>query len=260
MRIHPTAVVEPGAELGEGVTVGPFAYIDTQVKIGVGCTIGPRATLLRYTTLGENCRVHAGAVIGDTPQDLAFEDAETYVQIGDRCDLREGCTVHRGTKPGSVTVVGDDCLLMANSHVAHNAQIGHRVILANNALIAGYAQVGDRAFISGGCLVHQFTRVGRLVMMSGGSAVQKDVPPFFMTRSVTINTIMGLNVVGLRRAGLSSEERHVLKRAIQVLYQSGLSIPSAVDKLEQELDSPLIDEICEFIRTSERGICKFFRR
>lgn len=260
MRIHPTAVVESGAELGEDVTVGPFAYIDHQVKIGAGCIVGPRATVLRYTTLGENCRVHPGAVIGDTPQDLAFEEAETYVQIGDRCDLREGCTVHRGTKPGSVTVVGDDCLLMANSHVAHNAQIGNRVILANNALIAGYAQVGDRAFISGGCLVHQFTRVGRLVMMSGGSAVQKDVPPFFMTRGVTINTIMGLNVVGLRRAGFSNEERHILKRTIQVLYQSGLSIPSAVDKLDQDIDSPLIDEICSFIRSSERGICKFFRR
>ena len=259
MAIHPTAVIEPGAELDAEVTVGAFAYIDNQVKIGRGCVIGPRATILRYTRLGDYCRVHAGAVLGDLPQDLVFQDTESYAQIGHHCVIREGATVHRGTKPRSTTVVGDHCLLMVNSHVAHNAKLGSHVILANNALIAGYAEVGDRAFISGGCLVHQFTRIGRLVMMSGGSAVQKDVPPFCMTRSVSPNTIMGLNVVGLRRAGFSADDRKLLKQALYLLYQSDLSVPNAVAKLEQ-IDSPLVQEMCEFIRSSERGICKFFKR
>ncbi|MEM8810551.1 MAG: acyl-ACP--UDP-N-acetylglucosamine O-acyltransferase [Cyanobacteria bacterium P01_G01_bin.38] len=260
MTIHPTAVIEPGAQLGDNVTVGAFAYIDTQVKIGSGCTIGPRATILRHTQLGNHCRVHAGAVIGDLPQDLAFQATETYVQIGNNCVLREGVTVHRGTKPDSVTVVGNDCLLMVNSHVAHNAKLGDGVILANGALIAGYAEVGERAFVSGGCLVHQFTRVGRLVMMSGGSAIQKDVPPFCMTRSVSANTIMGLNTVGLRRAGVSAQERKTLKQAFQTLFQSDLSLPSAVEKLQGQFESPLVQELAAFIQASERGICKFLRR
>lgn len=259
MTIHPTAVVDPKAELGKNVTVGAFAYIDADVTVGDDCQILPRATLLRYTTLGRHCRVHPGAVLGDLPQDLAFEATETYAHIGDRCVLREGVTVHRGTKPGSATVVGNDCLLMVNSHVAHNGKLGDRVILANNALIAGYAEVGDRAFISGGCLVHQFTRIGRLVMMSGGSAVQKDVPPFCMTRSVSPNTIMGLNVVGLRRANVSADERKALKQALQILYQSDLSVSNAVGRIRATLKSPLIEEMCAFIDASERGICKFFR-
>lgn len=259
MNIHPTAVIDPKAELGKNVTVGAFAYIDAEVQVGDGCQILPRATLLRYTTLGQQCQVHPGAVLGDLPQDLAFEAAETYAHIGDRCVLREGVTVHRGTKPGSATVVGNDCLLMVNSHVAHNARLGDRVILANNALIAGYAEVGERAFISGGCLVHQFARIGRLVMMSGGSAVQKDVPPFCMTRSVSPNTIMGLNIVGLRRAGVSASDRKLLKQALQILYQSELSIPNAVQQIRATLQSSLVDELCTFIDMSERGICKFFR-
>lgn len=259
MTIHPTAVVDPRAELGKNVTVGAFAYIDAEVKVGDSCQILPRATLLRYTTLGRGCRVHSGAVLGDLPQDLAFEAAETYAHIGDRCVLREGVTVHRGTKPGTTTVIGDDCLLMANSHVAHNAKLGNQVILANNALVAGYAEVGERAFISGGCLVHQFTRIGRLVMMSGGSAVQKDVPPFCMTRSVSPNMIMGLNIVGLRRAKVSADDRKLLKQALQILYQSDLSVSNAVQQIHTTLKSPLIEELCTFIDASERGICKFFR-
>ncbi|NJP11026.1 MAG: acyl-ACP--UDP-N-acetylglucosamine O-acyltransferase [Leptolyngbyaceae cyanobacterium RU_5_1] len=260
MTMHPTAVIEAGAELGKDVTVGAFSYIERDVEIGDGCVIGPHTTILRYTRLGSGCRVHAGAVLGDLAQDLAFRDEESYVRIGTNCVIREGVTIHRGTKAGSITEVGDDCLLMAQSHLAHNVKLGNKVIVANGALLAGYVEVGDRAFISGNCLVHQFTRIGRLAMMSGASAVQKDVLPFCITRSVSPNTIMGLNVVGLRRAGFSLEDRRVLKQALGVLYQSGLNVSQAADRLEEEFDSELVQELCQFVRVSKRGICKFFKR
>lgn len=260
MAIHPTAVIEDGAELGADVTVGAFCYVDRDVKIGDRCILGPHVTILRHTTLGPGCRVHSGAVLGDFPQDFAFRDAESYVRIGANCMIREGVTVHRGTQAGTVTEVGDGCLLMAQSHLAHNVKLGNQVVVANGALLAGYVEVGDRAFISGNCLVHQFTRIGRLAMMSGASAVQKDVLPFCMTRSVSPNTIMGLNVVGLRRAGFTAEDRRVLKQALMVIYNAGLNSSQAIAKLTEEFDSELVQEWCQFIQASKRGLCKFFRR
>lgn len=260
MTIHPTAVIDPGAELGENVSVGAFCYIDRHTKIGDHCILGPHVTILPFTTLGRGCKVHAGAVLGDLPQDLVYQDTESYVRIGNNCTIREGVTIHRGTKSRTVTEVGDDCLLMAFSHLAHNARIGNRVVIANGALIAGYAEIGDRAFISGNCLVHQFVRVGRLSMMSGGSAIQKDVPPFCITRSLSTNTVLNLNIVGLRRAGFTGEQRLILKRAFDTLYRSGLNITEAVTKLEEDFDDELSREICEFVKSSKRGICKFFRQ
>jgi UDP-N-acetylglucosamine acyltransferase len=256
--IHPTAVIESGAQLGEDVTVGAFAFIDSHVQIGDRTIIAPHATILRYTTLGSDCQVHANAVLGDLPQDLAYQDQESYVKIGNNCAIREGVTIHRGTKFETTTEVGDECLLMAHSHVAHNAKLGHRVILANGALVAGYAEIGDRAFISGNCLVHQFARVGRLAMMAGGAAVQKDIPPFCITRSMSPNTVIGINTVGMRRAGFSTEERLIMKRAFKVLYQSGLNVSQALIQLA-EFDSPLVAEFREFVQSSQRGICKFIK-
>jgi UDP-N-acetylglucosamine acyltransferase len=162
--------------------------------------------------------------------------------------------------PGTTTNVGNNCLLMAYSHLAHNVQVGNGVIIANGALLAGYVEVGDRAFISGNCLIHQFARVGRLVMMSGGSAVHKDIPPFLMTRTMSINKVMGLNVVGLRRAGFTSEERLILKRAFRILYQSNLLITEATHKLTTQSDSPLVRELCTFIRESKGGVCGYIRQ
>ncbi|MDX2230114.1 MAG: acyl-ACP--UDP-N-acetylglucosamine O-acyltransferase [Leptolyngbyaceae cyanobacterium bins.349] len=260
MGIHPTAIIDPGAELGQDVSIGAFAYVEAGVKLGDGCILGPHVSILRHTHLGHGCRVHAGAVLGDLPQDLSFKGGDSYVRIGSNCVIRENVTIHRGTKAGSVTEVGNDCLLMAQSHLAHNVKLGNNVIVANGALLAGYVEVGDRAFISGNCLVHQFTRVGRLAMMSGASAVQKDVLPFCITRSVSPNTIMGLNVVGLRRAGFTPSDRRTLKQALMVIYNSGFNVSQATEKLEQDFDSELVKELCEFIRGSKRGICKFFKR
>ncbi|WP_448532782.1 acyl-ACP--UDP-N-acetylglucosamine O-acyltransferase [Parathermosynechococcus lividus] len=260
MGIHPTAIVEAGARIAEDVEIGPFCYVAGTVEIGRGTQLAPHVTLLGHTRLGEGCRVHSGAVIGDLPQDVSYRGGLSYVHIGDRCTLREGVTIHRGTQAESVTHVGHDCLLMAYSHLAHNVHVGNHVTIANNALIAGYAHIGDRVFISGNCLVHQFTRIGRLAMLSGGTAIQKDVPPFCMTRSLSTNTIMGLNVVGLRRAGFSAQERHILKHALDVLYRSALNTSQAVQQLREQLDHPLIQEFCDFISASERGICHFIRR
>lgn len=259
MAIHPTAVIEPGAEIGANVTIGPLAFIDAQTQIGDGCVIGPNATIFRYTTLGANCRVHAGAVLGDLPQDFSFEECESFVRIGDNTVIRETATVNRGTKPGTATEIGPDCLLMAAAHVAHNCRLGQGVVLANSAILGGYAEIGDRSFISANCLIHQFTRVGRLVMMAGGSIVTKDVPPFCMTHRRQANALAGLNVVGLRRQGFSGEERLSIKRAFDTLFRSSLDISTAAKELERESDSPLARELAGFVSASERGVCAMAR-
>jgi UDP-N-acetylglucosamine acyltransferase len=260
MQIHPTAAIEPGAKIGQNVTIGPFCYIRHDVEIGDNCILDAHVTLLPYTSIGQNCHLHSNVVIGDLPQDIAFKDEPSYVQIGNNCSIREGVTIHRGTKAGTMTIVGNNCLLMAYSHLAHNVRLGNDIIVANGALLAGYVEVGDRAFISGNCLVHQFVRIGRLVMMAGGSAAQKDIPPFCMTRSTTLNKVMGLNSVGLRRAGLTAEDRLTLKRAFKILYQSNLLIPEALATLESEFDADLVREICDFIKQSQRGIASYVRQ
>jgi len=256
MAIHPTAVIEPGAKLGEDVTVGAFSLIERDVELGDGCIIGSHVSILGHTTLGTGCRVHPGAVLGDLPQDLAYQGGVSYVRIGSNTVIREGVTIHRGTKPDTVTQVGDNCLLMVNSHIGHNVTVGNQVIITNGSLLAGYVQVGDRTVISGNCLIHQHTRIGRLAMLCGSTATQRDVPPFCMTRSFT-NTVISLNVIGLRRAGFTPAQRLEIKRAFDTLYRSELSVREAVSKLEQESESELTTEFCEFIRSSKR-ICKFY--
>ncbi|MFN2351006.1 MAG: acyl-ACP--UDP-N-acetylglucosamine O-acyltransferase [Kiritimatiellia bacterium] len=255
--IHATAVIEPGAELGENVTIGPMAYIAANVRIERDCVIGPHAVILDYTSLGEGCRVHAHAVLGDFPQDTAFVNAPSFLKIGSQCIIREGVTMHRGTKPESVTEVGPGCFLMANSHLAHNVKLGAGVVIANGALLAGYVEVGERAFISGNCLLHQFIRVGRVAMLSGGCALNKDVPPFCMTLGARSNQLAGLNVVGLRRAGFNPGQRLELKRAFGILFKSGLNMSQALEALRRELPEGAARELAEFITGSKRGVCRW---
>ncbi len=254
--IHPTAIVDPGAEIGSGATIGPYAVIEDKVRIGAGTVVGPHAFLRRFTDVGDACRIHAHAVLGDWPQDTAFDPkTESYLRIGARCQIREGVTLHRGTKPGTATEVGEGCFLMVNSHLGHNVRLGASVIIANGALLAGYVEVGAGAFISGNCLLHQFTRVGRLAILAGGTAINKDVPPFCKTRGLAPNTVIGLNVVGLKRAGFGAEERQAVKRAFAILYQSGLNVSQAVARLKQEPSGPA-REFTDFIESSRRGICR----
>jgi UDP-N-acetylglucosamine acyltransferase len=196
-------------------------------------------------------------VLGDWPQDLGFKNEISFVKIGRNCVIREGVTIHRGTKAGTTTVVGDSCFLMANCHLGHNVQLGHHVIVVNGVLLGGYVEVGDGAFIGGNALVHQFTRVGRLVMLGGGSGSNKDVPPFCMTHGVMLNTISGLNLVGLRRAGLGPDERLQIKHAFDLLYRSGLNVSQAVAALKKEFTTGPASEWAPFIESSKRGICPF---
>ncbi len=254
-KIHATALVEPGAELGTDVDVGPFCFIASDTRIGDRCRLGPHVTIHAHTTLGDECRVHAGAVLGDIPQDLGFQEAVTRLEIGARCTFREGVTIHRGTEPGSLTRIGDDCFLMAFSHCGHNVQLGNGVIVANGVLFAGHVSVGDRAFISGNSMVHQFCRIGRLAMVGGGSGISKDVPPFCTTRPVTLNRVASLNSIGMRRAGLDPDQRRDIKQAYHLLYHAGLNVSQAVARIRVELSGAMGQEIADFVSESKRGIC-----
>lgn len=253
--IHGTAVIEDGAVLGEGVSVGPFSYIQEGAAVGGGCRIGPQVTILKHTTIGEQCEIHAGAVLGGIPQDLSFQECDSFVRIGARCRIREGVTVHRGTKPGTATTIGDDCFLMAFSHFAHNMTVGNGVIVCNAVLFAGYVEIDDRVFVSGGSLVHQFVKIGRLAMLSGAAMVGKDVPPFCMLQHAQLNTIAGLNTVGLKRAGFSPEERSQIKQAFSLLFRSGLNVTQAVERIRAEIPAGPAHEFCTFVDRSTRGIC-----
>lgn len=254
--IHSKAVVATGADLGCDVSVGAFSLVEDGVRVGDGCRIGSHVAILRGTELGAGCEVHAGAVLGGCAQDKTAETGASQVRIGAGCIVREGVTVHRGSKAGSCTDIGEGCFLMAFSHCAHNVRLGRSVILANGALLAGYVCVGDGVFISGHCMVHQFVRIGRLAMMGGGSGLSKDLPPFCLTEPLRVNSVAGLNVVGMRRAGLDAAARANVKRAFDRIYRSGLSVGEAVASLRAgpEGGGPA-SELCDFIERSERGIC-----
>lgn len=258
MHIHPTALIDPGAQLGAHVRVGPYAVVANDVTVGDDTAIGPHAVVHPYTTIGCGCSVHAHAVLGDLPQDLAFKvENRSFVRIGDGVTIREHVTIHRGTKPDTVTEVGDGCFLMAGAHLAHNVKLGRRVLMANNALLAGYVDVGDGAFISGGAVVHQFTRIGRLALLSGLSGIGKDVPPFCICHGVTRNQVAGLNVIGMRRAGIDAEGRKQIKRAFELLYRSGLNFRVVPAAIRAEFAEGPALEFAAFVEASKRGVCPF---
>jgi UDP-N-acetylglucosamine acyltransferase len=256
MDLHPSAVVSPGAKIGRGTTIGPFVVIEEDVIIGDGNRIGAHAVIKHGTRIGDGNRIHEHAVIGGTPQDLKFTGAESFVQIGNRNDIREGVTVHRGSREGSCTVVGDDNMLMVYVHVAHDCRLGNGVIIANNVALAGEVEIDDKVFISGGVVVHQFTRLGRLSMIGGNSKITQDVLPFFVTDGIPPR-VRGVNLVGLRRAGHSRDEIRLLKEAYRILLGSGLTLKAATIEVER-LGSPCTHYLAEFLRHgSPRG---FHRR
>ncbi len=251
--IHPTAIVHPKAKLDPTVKVGPYAVIDEGVEMGAGCVVGPHVYLTGITRIGMGNRFFSGCVIGEAPQDLKYKDEPTRLRIGDNNVIREHVTVHRSTKVGEETVIGSNCFLMQHSHVAHNVEFGDHVILAGGALLAGHVHVGNGAFISGNCLVHQFVRIGPLAMMQGGSAISKDLPPYTIARGG--NGICGLNVVGLRRAGIGAKERLELKQLYHLLFREERKMSEAVEEAREKFTSAPAKAMIEFVATSKRGVC-----
>ncbi|RYD78548.1 MAG: acyl-ACP--UDP-N-acetylglucosamine O-acyltransferase [Verrucomicrobiaceae bacterium] len=259
MPIHPTAIIHPDARLGSDITVGPYAVIEGAAVIGDGCTIQAHAIIGAHVSMGKGNLIGYGAVIGGDPQDFAFRpEIESAVRIGDRNRIREYCTIHRGTAEGSETVIGDDCFLMAGAHLAHNVRLGNRVVLANNALLGGHVIVEDSVFIGGGCVFHQHIRIGRLAIAQGASAFSKDVPPY--TLGAERNTVAGLNVVGLKRAGLGPEQRREVKAAFNLLYRSGMNTRQALSAAQGRTWGREASAFLEFVAAAKkRGLCALLR-
>jgi UDP-N-acetylglucosamine acyltransferase len=250
--IHPTAIIHPKARLDSSVEVGPYAVIDEGLEIGAKCVVGPHVYLTGRTTIGARNQFFAGCVIGEAPQDLKYRNEPTGVRIGEDNVFREHVTVHRSSKVEEQTIVGSHNFLMQHSHLAHNVVLGDFVILAGGALLAGYARVDDRAFISGNCLVHQFVRVGTLSLMRGGAAISKDLPPYTVARGE--NGLCGLNVVGMRRAGISANDRQELKQLYRALFREGKNLRDALVDARKKFSSEPAKVMLDFIAASKRGI------
>jgi len=253
MPIHPTAVIDPLAQIHPDADIGPYVVVDGPVRVGPRTRVAAHATLMGWTEIGADNRIHSGAVIGDTPQDLAFTGEETYLRIGDRNVLREHVQIHRGTKPGSATVIGSDNFFMATSHVGHNCSVGNHVIITNGAMLGGYVVVEDQAIVSGNCAVHQFVRVGRLAMLRGLSKASRDVPPFCVMDGT--HTVRAINRVGLRRAGFSAAQIRALQNAFMLLFGRARNLRIALSELESEPVSADVRYLIDFIRASTRGVC-----
>jgi len=258
LSIHPTAVISPKAEIAPGVNIGPYAVIEEEVTIRERVTIWANAYICKYTDIGEDTQIHMGAVIGHLPQDLSFRDKKSRLIIGKRNVIREYATIHRGTKEGSATVVGDDNFIMGFAHIAHNCKIENHVVIANAAALSGYVEVGDRVFISGYTTIHQFVRIGTIAMIAGQARVAQDVPPYMLLKGD--GTIYSPNIVGLRRAGLSQEARRNIKKAYKILYRSGLNLPNAIAELEKAHLGTEVQHLIDFLRGSKRGIAPHIKR
>jgi UDP-N-acetylglucosamine acyltransferase len=253
VRIHPTAVVSPDAALADGVEVGAYAVIEGQVRMGAGCVLRPAAHVYGPLTMGDGNVVHSGAVLGEKPQHLKYNSEPTGVEIGNHNVFREHVTVHRGTTHSWTTRIGSHNFFMVNSHIAHDCQVGNHCICANGALLGGHCVLGNNVYLSGNSAVHQFVRVGRLAMLSGCSTTTKDIPPFVMQQE--IDNVVGVNVVGMRRAGMSRDEIDAVRRAFRLLFREGLTVPAALAQIEQELGTaPPVAEFVAFVRASARGI------
>lgn len=250
--IHPMAAVHPKARLHPSVEVAPFAVIDADVELGEGCRVGPHVHLTGRTLAGPGNVFAAGCVIGGAPQDLRFKGGPTRLVIGEGNVFREHVTIHCSNSPDEDTRIGSHNLFMAHAHVGHNSRIGNHVIVANGALIAGHVHVEDRAFISGNCVIHQFVRVGTLSLMQGGSGISKDLPPFCIARGD--NGVCGLNVIGLRRAGVASETRLELRRLYRIIFRAGLTRREALEQATASARSDWGRAFVDFIRTSRRGL------
>ncbi len=253
---QPLAYVHPQAKIANNVVIEPFATIHKNVEIGEGTWIGSNVTIMEGARIGKNCRIFPGAVISAIPQDLKFDGEETTVEIGDNTTIREFVTINRGTIANFKTVVGSHCLLMAYVHVAHDCVIGDHCILANAVNLAGHINIGDYAIVGGLSAVHQFVNIGAHVMISGGSLIRKDVPPYTKAARDPLSFV-GINSIGLRRRGYTSEKINEIQNIYRIIYLKQLNVSQAVAYIETELPAtPERDEIISFISTSKRGIMK----
>ena len=255
MSISGTAIVSPKARLAKDVIVGPFCIIEDEVEIGAGTRLDSHVVIKNYTTLGENNHLHMGVLLGSDPEDKNFTGTRSYLRIGSGNIFREYSTASRGTPPESETVIGDDNYIMIGTHIAHNCRLGSGIVVCNYCSLAGYVEVEDGAFLSGGVVVHQFSKIGRLAMIGGNTRVNLDVPPYLLTSDFNV-TARGLNLVGLKRAGVGAEAVRKLKQAYRLLYRSQLPQEEALRRIEQEAATEETRHLVEFIRRSERGICR----
>jgi UDP-N-acetylglucosamine acyltransferase len=259
--IHPTAIVDPGAELGKDVTVGPFAVIGPKVTIGDGCSIGSHAVIESHVRMGKGNRIHSFASVGAIPQDLKFRDDETWVEMGDGNTIREFATVNRGTVGGGgVTGIGSHTFVMAYCHVAHDCRVGSRVIMANAATLAGHVTVEDGAIIGGLTGIHQFVRIGAYCIVGALSGVSQDVPPYVtavVARPQRGYALYGLNMVGLKRNRFSAETIAALKQAFKIIFRTEVPLKDALARAEAELPPlPEVLHLIGFVRASKRGVLR----
>lgn len=255
-RIHPSAIVDEGARLGEDVEVGAYSIIGPHVTIGDRTRIMPHVFVDGRTTFGTECTVFPFASIGSVTQDLKYQGGETFVEIGDKTTIREYVTVNSGTAEGEVTRVGANCLIMAYCHVAHGSKVGNRVIMANGASLSGDGVIEDDATIGGLTGIHQFTRIGCFAMVGGMSRITQDVPPYLLVEGNPAEA-RGVNTIKLQRMNVSVEIQSALKKAYRILCREGLSTRQAIEKMRAELTmSPEVEHLLKFIETSERGVVK----
>jgi UDP-N-acetylglucosamine acyltransferase len=258
-KIHPTAIVDSNAKIGADVQIGPFSIVGPDVTIGNQTIVQSHVVIEAEVAIGRGNFIGPGAIIGVPPQDVSFSpERRTKVEIGDDNIIREYCTIHRGSPDSSATKIGDKNFLMSGAHIGHNCLIGNNVVIANNCLLAGHVRVDDGAFLGGGSTFHQFMHIGRLVMVQGSSAFGKDLPPFVV--AAERNSVFGLNIVGMRRAGLGANDRDEIKEAFKLIYLSGLNTSQALEKAETMTLGAPAREFLDFVATSKkRGICPLKR-
>lgn len=254
--MQPLAYIHPEAKIDPSVQIGPFVFIDKDVEIGAGTVIDANATILEGVRIGKNCHIFPSAVVGAIPQDLKFKGEKTYVLIGDNTTIRECATVHRGTASKGKTVVGNNCLIMAYCHVAHDCILHDHIIMSNSTQLAGEVEVDDWAILGGGTLVHQFTHIGAHVMIQGGSKINKDVPPYAIAAREP-SSYCGINSVGLNRRGFTKEQITSIQETYRLLYMSGLNVSQAVEQILATVpETPERNTILDFIKASTRGIIR----
>jgi len=255
--IHPTAIIDPCAQIDADVTIGPYAIVKSDVHIGSGTTIGSYTTIEKYVTIGENCQIFQYAAIGCAPQDLKFQGEKTYLKIGRGSIIREFVTINRGTEAGGgVTEVGEENYLMAYTHIAHDCKTGKQVILANNATLAGHIIIGDNVTVGGLVAIHQFVQIGDFAYIGGKSAVVKDIPPYVIAAGDRA-TLHGLNNVGLKRHNFPKSTLQELKKAYRIFFRIGLTVKQASERVKAETEQiPEVKNFIEFIVTSNRGVTR----